>query len=209
MTQSLDTPAPILECDHLRNGGAATRLHGDELPNWCSMSRRRPLALLAAVTITLAACGSESASEPAAEPTAATTEAATPAPTEAPAATPAPEPAAEPAAEPAEPETTAAPAPEPTEAPAPEATEAPAPEPTEAPTPEPVGIVDGCATDGSPTLVESAAGPAPAIDIRPESADGPLIDLAVRRINCAGGWANLRNEVPSDRPILIWFWAPH
>ncbi len=68
---------------------------------------------------------------------------------------------------------------------------------------------DGCSTDNSPTATESADGPAPVLEIRAESADSPLPDLAVRRINCNGGWVNLRNELPSDQPLLVWFWAPH
>jgi len=68
---------------------------------------------------------------------------------------------------------------------------------------------DGCSADNKPTPTESAEGPAPALELRAESADSPLPDLAVRRINCNGGWVNLRNELPSDRPLLVWFWAPH
>ena len=127
---------------------------------------------------------------------------------EEPAVEPATEPVEEPAAEPAT-EPVEEPPAEPAAEPAAEPVEEPAAEPVEEPAAEPVGFADGCSTDGTPTLVESAASPAPEIDIRAEAADGPLIDLAVRRINCAGGWANLRNEVPSDRPVLIWFWAPH
>ena len=69
--------------------------------------------------------------------------------------------------------------------------------------------VDGCSPDNSPTEVVAAPGPAPEVAVRPESAASPLPDLAVRRINCAGGWVNLRNEIPADRPVLVWFWAPY
>ena len=68
---------------------------------------------------------------------------------------------------------------------------------------------DGCSSDNSPTDVVVTPGAAPAIAIRPESAAGPLPDLVVRRVNCAGGWVNLRNEVPADKPVLVWFWAPY
>ena len=68
---------------------------------------------------------------------------------------------------------------------------------------------DGCSSDNSPTDVVVTAGAAPTIAIRPESAASPLPDLVVRRINCAGGWVNLRNEVPADKPVLVWFWAPY
>jgi hypothetical protein len=69
---------------------------------------------------------------------------------------------------------------------------------------------DGCSADNSPTDVVAASGPAPAIAVRSGAAsDTPLPDLVVRRINCAGGWVNLRNEVPADKPVLVWFWAPY
>jgi hypothetical protein len=45
--------------------------------------------------------------------------------------------------------------------------------------------------------------------VRAESAANALPDVAVRRINCAGGWVNLKNEIPADRPVMVWFWAPY
>ena len=68
---------------------------------------------------------------------------------------------------------------------------------------------DGCSSDNSPTVAAAAPAPAPRIAVRPESAANELPDLAVRRINCAGGWVNLKNEIPADRPVLVWFWAPY
>ena len=68
---------------------------------------------------------------------------------------------------------------------------------------------DGCSADNSPTEPDVADGPLPAIDVRAASVDNPLPDLAVRRINCAGGWVNLKNEIPAELPLLVWFWAPH
>jgi len=70
---------------------------------------------------------------------------------------------------------------------------------------------EGCSTDNSPTNVVITPGAAPDIPVRAESAnaDTPLADLVVRRINCAGGWVNLRNEVPADKSTLVWFWAPY
>jgi hypothetical protein len=49
----------------------------------------------------------------------------------------------------------------------------------------------------------------PSIEVRAESVGNALPDLAVRRINCAGGWVNLKNEIPASTPLLVWFWAPH
>jgi hypothetical protein len=68
---------------------------------------------------------------------------------------------------------------------------------------------DGCSPDNSPTDVVATPGPAPDVAVEPQSASSPLQDIVVRRINCAGGWVNLRNEIPADRPVLVWFWAPY
>ena len=80
---------------------------------------------------------------------------------------------------------------------------------TTAPVRAPAGSGDGCSTDNSPTEVAAAPDPAPVIAVDAASADNELPDLAVRRINCAGGWVNLKNEIPADRPLLVWFWAPY
>ena len=68
---------------------------------------------------------------------------------------------------------------------------------------------DGCSADNSPTPTDLADGPAPLLELRPESAASPLPDVAVRRLNCNGGWVNFQNELPSELPLLVWFWAPH
>lgn len=91
---------------------------------------------------------------------------------------------------------------------APAATGAPAPAPTTQPAVEALPD-DGCSADNSPTDTDVADGPLPAIEVRAASADNPLPDLAVRRVNCAGGWVNLKNEIPAELPVLVWFWAPH
>lgn len=68
---------------------------------------------------------------------------------------------------------------------------------------------DGCSADNAPGATDVAEGPRPSIEVREASLANPLPDVAVRRINCAGGWVNIKNEVPADRPVLIWLWAPH
>ncbi len=69
---------------------------------------------------------------------------------------------------------------------------------------------DGCSIDNSPVDIASPSdGPAPDIAIADGSRSGPLPDLEVRLVNCAGGWANLANELPGAQPLLVWFWAPH
>ncbi len=60
------------------------------------------------------------------------------------------------------------------------------------------------------TLPEPAAGPLPALPVTAEAAAGsPLPEVTVRRLNGDGGFVQLKNELPSDKPLLVWFWAPH
>ncbi|NKB41964.1 MAG: hypothetical protein GKR86_13200 [Ilumatobacter sp.] len=152
------------------------------------MTRRTPL-LAVAIGLTLAACGT---SDPAATTT---PDATTPSPTEAAPTNDSPdEPSAtdtEPADDepPAEPSTT-----EPIETDA--AAETPAPETpaTEPPTAEPAPL--GGRTFS--TAVESDA-----------QFDGnPFPDLVVDDVG-RDGEANIANILPSDRPVLLWTWAPH
>lgn len=82
-------------------------------------------------------------------------------------------------------------------------------ESTEAPAPASGAFTQpGEACDGDPAKPATIAdGPAPAIEVRAESMDLPLPDLPVRRLNCGGGWVNLKNELPSDKPVLFWIWG--
>ena len=60
------------------------------------------------------------------------------------------------------------------------------------------------------TLPEPAPGPVPQLAVSAEAAlSSPFPELAVRRLNGDGGWVQLKNELPSDKPLLVWFWAPH
>lgn len=165
--------------------------------------------LVALASLALAACGGSSADDAATgdppTPTPVPADAPVPAPTDPPSGAPTEAPAgSDPVPGPAD----DAPAEEPPPAP-------PTGEPTEPPPAEPAAPPevlwpdDGCSADNSPAPAAAADGPAPTVEVRPESADSPLPDLAVRRINCKGGWENLRNELPADRPLLVWFWAPH
>ena len=59
-------------------------------------------------------------------------------------------------------------------------------------------------------LPEPAPGPVPELAVSPEAAlSSPLPEIAVRRLNGEGGWVQLKNELPADKPLLVWFWAPH
>jgi hypothetical protein len=60
------------------------------------------------------------------------------------------------------------------------------------------------------TVPVPAPGPVPNLPVSPEAeAASPLPDVTVRRINGNGGFVQLKNELPSDKPLLVWFWAPH
>jgi hypothetical protein len=59
------------------------------------------------------------------------------------------------------------------------------------------------------TLPEPEPGPIPDLPVDAASAASPLPEVTVRRINGEGGWAQFRNELPADQPLLVWFWAPH
>ena len=60
------------------------------------------------------------------------------------------------------------------------------------------------------TLPVPEAGPVPVLPVSPDAAAGsPLPEIAVRQINGDGGWVQFKNELPADKPLLVWFWAPH
>ena len=75
------------------------------------------------------------------------------------------------------------------------------------------GAGDGGPTDGDEsviTLPEPAPGPIPDLPVSEEAAaTSPLPELAIRRLNGEGGWVQFKNELPADRAVLVWFWAPH
>lgn len=59
-------------------------------------------------------------------------------------------------------------------------------------------------------LPEPAAGPVPQLAVSAEAElSSPLPEIAVRQLNGDGGWVQLKNELPADKPLLVWFWAPH
>lgn len=155
------------------------------------MIRRTPL-LAVAIGLTLAACGT---SDPAATPApdATTSTLAEPTPTnDTPTADTEPSddeppvdpPTTEPSATDAAVETSAAEAP---------ASEAPATEPPPAePEPAPVG------GRAFATAIESDS----------QFGGNPFPDLVVDDVG-RGSEANIANILPSDRPVLLWTWAPH
>ena len=60
------------------------------------------------------------------------------------------------------------------------------------------------------SLPTPAEGPVPELPVSEEAAAGsPLPEIAVRQLNGDGGWVQLKNELPADKPLLVWFWAPH
>jgi hypothetical protein len=60
------------------------------------------------------------------------------------------------------------------------------------------------------SLPEPAPGPVPELPVNADAAvSSPLPDIAVRQLNGEGGWVQFKNAVPADKPLLVWFWAPH
>jgi hypothetical protein len=152
------------------------------------MTRRTPL-LAVAIGLTLAACGT---SDPAATTTPGAT---TPPPTETAQTNDSPN---EPSATDAEPADNEPPAEPPTTEPTTSdaVAETPAPEvPATEPPPAEAAPLGGRAFS---TTVESDA-----------QFDGnPFPDLVVDDVG-RDGEANIANILPSDRPVLLWTWAPH
>ena len=79
-----------------------------------------------------------------------------------------------------------------------------------------VGSITIAACGGASNLPEGvslptpAEGPVPELPVTPDAAIGsPLPEIAVRQINGEGGWVQFKNELPADKPLLVWFWAPH
>ncbi len=67
----------------------------------------------------------------------------------------------------------------------------------------------GSAADPGVTLPAPAEGDPPDLPVAEASQASPLPEVAVRQVNGDGGWVQFRNEIPSEQPLLVWFWAPH
>ena len=69
----------------------------------------------------------------------------------------------------------------------------------------------GGASSGTDVVLPTPApGPVPTLPVSPDAAiASPLPDIAVRQINGDGGWVQFKDELPSEQPLLVWFWAPH
>ena len=70
---------------------------------------------------------------------------------------------------------------------------------------------DGAGSSADPgiTLPAPVEGSPPDLPVAEASQSSPLPEVAVRQINGDGGWVQFRNEIPSELPLLVWFWAPH
>ncbi len=152
------------------------------------MNARRTAVLVAGIGLTLAACAT---SEPVSET--------------APVATEAPAPATDPPGDDVPADTPA------TDAPVTEAPVTDAPAPAEAPATDPP-VVEPAPTEAPPAAPEPPAlgGRALATTVEPEAQfdANPFPDLVVDDVG-RGSEANIANILPSDRPVLLWTWAPH
>lgn len=161
------------------------------------MQHRRKGALISVtLLLTLAACGSGSDG------------ATPPATDEPPAATEAPASDGTTGADPAD--VPATNAPEPTSAEAPEADEPIDTEATPAAEEAPAEPVVTAAPEAAAPAEPVVGGRLFATDVQPASAidSNPFPDLVVDDIG-KDAKVNIANILPSDRPVLLWAWAPH
>lgn len=64
-------------------------------------------------------------------------------------------------------------------------------------------------SDGEIVLPEPEPGPVPDLPVSPASAEAsPFPEVAVRQLNGGGGWVQFKDLLPSEQPLLLWFWAP-
>lgn len=64
-------------------------------------------------------------------------------------------------------------------------------------------------SDGEIVLPEPEPGPVPDLPVSPASAEAsPFPEVAVRQLNGEGGWVQFKDLLPSEQPLLLWFWAP-
>lgn len=63
--------------------------------------------------------------------------------------------------------------------------------------------------DGEIVLPDPEPGPVPDLPVSPASAEAsPFPEIAIRRLNGEGGWVQFKDLLPSEQPLLLWFWAP-
>lgn len=70
-----------------------------------------------------------------------------------------------------------------------------------------VALVAGACSGGSDSA-EVDTGERPELPRSVESAASPLPDVAVWDVSDAE-WVQFADALPSDKPVLFWFWAPH
>ena len=72
------------------------------------------------------------------------------------------------------------------------------------------GTGSGATTPAVPGAVEkSGTKQRPdSLPVRPESMTSPLPEVVVRHLQ-EHTWVQLKNVLPADLPVLVWFWAPH
>ncbi len=68
-------------------------------------------------------------------------------------------------------------------------------------------LASACASGGDGDSLGDA-GPVPAIAVAEESKDSPLPAVVVRDVG-AEKWVQLADNLPREKPLLVWFWAPH
>ena len=62
--------------------------------------------------------------------------------------------------------------------------------------------------DGSNAKPALDSGPRPNLPVDAVSANGPLPPVTVRDLT-QDRWVQFANFLPANKPVLVWFWAPH
>jgi len=62
--------------------------------------------------------------------------------------------------------------------------------------------------EGSNAKPALDSGQRPNLPVDTVSANGPLPHVTVRDLT-QNRWVQFANFLPADKPVLIWFWAPH
>src|SRR5262245_4408159 len=68
----------------------------------------------------------------------------------------------------------------------------------------------GAGSGGTSPAIRNTPSGSPTADVavRPESVNSPLPEVVVRQVQ-TGDYVQLKNLLPANKPLLVWFWAPH
>ena len=71
-----------------------------------------------------------------------------------------------------------------------------------------VAALAATACGGGGAATRPDPGPRPDLPVAAASANSPFADVTVRDLT-GDRWVQLADYLPADKPVLVWFWAPH